>query len=232
MSNSKKKCPYCKELIDDEAEKCPRCHSDLMSWAESNRKNKRGEWLGGLVVIVIIIVLIGKCNGDDEKKSSNTNTQTEQVTENKISYSDNNEEKIAAHSTTKQTSNRIKETSTTEQTDNKTNSEEFAKSIEIEVNKDLSETKILDFETFKQLAEDIRKTDFDKIKKDKKSIIQKVASFKNNSDYESVIIFVIENNKELGKKWQKEGPFFENQIEFYEAFVSGEYKEILKSRKQ
>ena len=226
MSDSKReKCPYCKELVDDEATKCPRCHSDLTSWAESNKKKKQGAGCIGMIVLAIIIG-VGVYNKDDKKSSSNTNIQTEQVAENETDFSDNNEEKIATYNTAEQTNDYAKET----------NSEDIVESIdmeeeEVEVYNDLLESKTLDFEAFKQLVGDIRKTDFDKIKKDNKGIIRKVAAFKNESNYEFVILFVIENNKELNKKWQKDGRYFDNQIEFYEAFISGKYKAIIKSKK-
>jgi hypothetical protein len=89
-----------------------------------------------------------------------------------------------------------------------------------------------DFEVFKQWAEDIKSTDFDKIKKDKKGMIQKVADFKNRAVYPEVVKFVIANNKELSKKWEKEGNYFADETELYESFVSGDYKNILNTKKK
>lgn len=232
MSNSKReKCPHCRQLIDDEATKCPWCHSDLTSWAESNRKRKQGGCLG-VIVIIIIVGLIGKCNGDDDsdnsQSSSNTNTKTEQVVENEISYSNDNQEN---KNISLPTENQTKEITYIEE---KIEIKENIDAVELSESTDDSILDVdFDIETFKQLVDDIRKTDFDKAKKDKKNILQTIASFKSSSmGYDEIISFTIENNKELKKKWEKDGLYFNNQIDFYESFVSGNYKKLLQAKKE
>lgn len=50
--------------------------------------------------------------------------------------------------------------------------------------------------------------------------------------YSKVIDSLIEINKRLQKEWSKRGNLFSNKIEFFEAFTSGDYKNILKEKKK
>ena len=87
-----------------------------------------------------------------------------------------------------------------------------------------------DLEAFKLLIEKIKPAKFND-KKDKSGMIIQVAIFKYRAIYPAIIQFVIENNKNLSKKWEKEGRYFDNQTEFYEACTSGEYKTVLTGKK-
>lgn len=49
---------------------------------------------------------------------------------------------------------------------------------------------------------------------------------------QQVLDFVIETNKGLNKEWIKNGQLFENKIEFYKAYISENYKKILKANKK
>ena len=44
--------------------------------------------------------------------------------------------------------------------------------------------------------------------------------------------FVIETNNGLNKEWSKNGKFFESKAEFYDAYISSDYKKILKANKK
>jgi len=91
-----------------------------------------------------------------------------------------------------------------------------------------------DFETFKQLIEEIKSANLQN-KKDKNgiSVIQAVAKFKGRNVYSKVIQFIIANNKQVNTKWEKEGQYFNfNKVEFYEAYISGNYNQILKEKKK
>lgn len=62
-------------------------------------------------------------------------------------------------------------------------------------------------------------------------ILSKIASYKDKPYYSKFIDFIIETNKAINKEWSKKGEFFENKVEFYEAYISGNYKQILKLKK-
>jgi hypothetical protein len=55
--------------------------------------------------------------------------------------------------------------------------------------------------------------------------------YKNKPYYSELIEVAIEKNKELYKEWTKNGQYFANQTEFYESYISPDYKKILKSKK-
>jgi hypothetical protein len=88
-----------------------------------------------------------------------------------------------------------------------------------------------DFEEFCKKVNEIKDTDFENAKKDKHGIKQEISNFENRVFYPDVIDFVIENNKKLSKKWEKEGSFFTDKREFYRAFTSKNYKDVLKEKK-
>lgn len=60
---------------------------------------------------------------------------------------------------------------------------------------------------------------------------QKIASYKEKSSYLRIVEFVVDTNDDLNKEWDKNGNSFNNKVEFYEAFISDDYKKILKSKK-
>lgn len=64
-----------------------------------------------------------------------------------------------------------------------------------------------------------------------KSFIDFISEYSVKPYYSSIIDFLIENNKGLKKEWSKKGEFFESKIEFFEAFISKEYRVILKDKK-
>jgi hypothetical protein len=65
-----------------------------------------------------------------------------------------------------------------------------------------------------------------------KYYVQKISIYKDKSYYSNIIDFIIDANKGLKKEWIKKGELFVDKIEFYEAYVSGNYKQILKNKKQ
>jgi len=57
---------------------------------------------------------------------------------------------------------------------------------------------------------------------------------KDNQDkpyYSHIIDIVVEINKGLNKEWTKNGQYFESKVEFYNAFLSADYKIFLKKNK-
>jgi hypothetical protein len=50
--------------------------------------------------------------------------------------------------------------------------------------------------------------------------------------YSKAIDEVLQYHKEMDKEWRKNGQFFTNKIEFYEAYISENYKSILKEKKK
>lgn len=214
--------PKCRKQVHTSMAKCPYCGADL------TEKESGGGCIGSLVVVIIILLAIfGSISIDEEKNPSNSNIQTEQIENNIQKENDNN------ITSTEFATNLTAIPIVFNEEDDMDNDVE--KTVEIEKingNNDLvSDNNVLNFLTFKRLSKEIRKVDFDKANEDTEKIIQKIAAFKGKCEYENVIQFVIENNKKLSRKWKKDGRYFENQIEFYEAFISGEYKEIIKDIK-
>lgn len=75
-------------------------------------------------------------------------------------------------------------------------------------------------------------TDYSKINADRKKILSAICDSQTKSYYSQVIDFVIKTNKGLNKEWSKNGQFFESKDEFYNAYLSDDYKKILKESKK
>jgi len=65
-----------------------------------------------------------------------------------------------------------------------------------------------------------------------KEIFSTIRDCQSKPYYPQVINFVIEVNRDLSYEWRKNGQFFENKVEFYNAYISDDYKEILKTNKK
>jgi hypothetical protein len=66
----------------------------------------------------------------------------------------------------------------------------------------------------------------------RKNILSIITNCQNKPYYNQVIDIVIETNKNLNKEWAKNGQYFENKAEFYTAYLSEDYKKILKDKKK
>ncbi|MBP7368765.1 MAG: hypothetical protein KA976_03450 [Paludibacteraceae bacterium] len=75
-------------------------------------------------------------------------------------------------------------------------------------------------------------TDYSNVNAEREKILSAINDCRNKPYYSEVINFVIENNKGLNKEWTKNGKFFESKSEFYNAYISNDYKNILKSNKK
>lgn len=64
-----------------------------------------------------------------------------------------------------------------------------------------------------------------------KKYVARIASYKEKTYYIKIVEFVVDTNSGLSKEWARNGGFFNDKIEFYEAFISADYKKILKSKK-
>ncbi|MDR0419949.1 MAG: hypothetical protein LBH30_00630 [Prevotellaceae bacterium] len=94
-----------------------------------------------------------------------------------------------------------------------------------------------EFDKFYDQGEDIVRQEAEKRKIKRQAgsfeyLKQCIAQNKNESYYSELVDIAIENNKKLNKEWTKNGQFFANKTEFYEAFVSDNYKQILKDKKK
>ncbi|NDW09046.1 hypothetical protein [Dysgonomonas sp. 520] len=76
------------------------------------------------------------------------------------------------------------------------------------------------------------RADYSKGNADRKKILSVINKSQNKPYYSQVMNFVIEINKGLNKEWSKNGKFFENKSEFYNAYLSNDYKKFLKSNKK
>jgi hypothetical protein len=64
-----------------------------------------------------------------------------------------------------------------------------------------------------------------------KYYVQKISIYKVKPYYSKVVDYIIEVNKKLSKEWTKSGESFSTKVEFYEAYISGSYKALLKEKK-
>jgi len=98
--------------------------------------------------------------------------------------------------------------------------------INREINKRIAEKIIKDFDTFNDL-------ETCNLNKEKQSAIK---DYINNNRFEPVysklIGVFIEKNRYLNKEWVKNGQYFENKKKFYEAYISDNYKKILKENRK
>ena len=62
-------------------------------------------------------------------------------------------------------------------------------------------------------------------------ILQKVQYHKRKYYYDEVVEMMFAADAAMEKEWEKNGSLFSSRNEFYEAYVSGEYKNVLKEKK-
>ncbi len=74
-------------------------------------------------------------------------------------------------------------------------------------------------------------TDYTKVNDYRKRLLAWVNDMKNKPYYEQVVDFMINNNVQMQKEYLKNGSKFSSKTEFYEAFTSGDYKNVLKTKK-
>lgn len=75
-------------------------------------------------------------------------------------------------------------------------------------------------------------TNYEEINKFRREILTTIKDNQNKPYYSQIIDFVVETNRDLNKEWTKNGQYFEDKAEFYNAFLSTDYKSILKNNKQ
>jgi len=74
----------------------------------------------------------------------------------------------------------------------------------------------------------------EKTKKEETTIyyINQIDKYKHKPYYDEVISIVIENNNKCNKYWGKHGVYFNNKSDFYNAYISGEYRKHLRRGKK
>ncbi|MDR0604050.1 MAG: hypothetical protein LBG80_07090 [Bacteroidales bacterium] len=65
-----------------------------------------------------------------------------------------------------------------------------------------------------------------------KRIISLMDKIKEKPYYPQAVDIVVKNNEKLNKEYTKNGQYFRDKVEFYESFISGNYKDILKAKKK
>jgi hypothetical protein len=68
--------------------------------------------------------------------------------------------------------------------------------------------------------------------RDGKEIFSTIRACQSKLYYPQVIDFVIRKNMYFNNEWSKNGQFFENKAEFYNAYLSDDYKNILKTNQK
>lgn len=54
----------------------------------------------------------------------------------------------------------------------------------------------------------------------------------SSAAYPQMIGLLVSTNKKISKEWEENGQFFVDEVEFYEAYITDDYKNILKSKKK
>ena len=62
-------------------------------------------------------------------------------------------------------------------------------------------------------------------------ILHKVQYYKGKPYYDEVVEMMFAADAAMVKEWEKNGSVFSSRSEFYEAYVSGDYKNVLKEKK-
>ena len=62
-------------------------------------------------------------------------------------------------------------------------------------------------------------------------LLQKVQYHKGKYFYDEVVEMMFAADASMTKEWEKKGSFFSSRNEFYETYVSGDYKNVLKEKK-
>ena len=62
-------------------------------------------------------------------------------------------------------------------------------------------------------------------------LLKKVQYHKGKYYYDEVVDMMFAADASMTKEWEKKGSFFSSRNEFYEAYVSGDYKNVLKEKK-
>lgn len=74
-------------------------------------------------------------------------------------------------------------------------------------------------------------TNYEEVNRIRREILSIIKDNQNKPYYSQIIDIVVEINKGLNKEWTKNGQYFESKVEFYNAFLSDDYKMILKNKK-
>ena len=79
---------------------------------------------------------------------------------------------------------------------------------------------------------DVSTMDYSKENDARKKILSAISENQNKSYLSQILDFVVETNKELNKEWSKNGQYFNSKSDFYNAFLSENYKQILEDNKK
>lgn len=77
-----KQCKHCKEMINKDAKRCPKCHWDLRSWAS------RHPLLATVLFIILFSGIIGSMSEDDNTSPSSTSTTIAEKTTQQKEFED------------------------------------------------------------------------------------------------------------------------------------------------
>ena len=101
--------------------------------------------------------------------------------------------------------------------------------VEVNFQKDLSNVSL---SNALSIAQGGQATDYSSANQYRHQLIDWVREKKDKPYYDYIVNFLIDNNIGLNKEYTKNGSYFSSKREFYESFISGNYKDILKSKKR
>ena len=94
------------------------------------------------------------------------------------------------------------------------------------------------FRKFRTKIEEFSELKLKEATTSKKEAIKQYLDFVNECTeisqkaYPRIVKLMVNSNEKMSKEWSSNGKYFESEIEFYEAYISENFKEILKSKKK
>ena len=94
------------------------------------------------------------------------------------------------------------------------------------------------FRKFRTKIEEFIKLKLKEATTSKKEAIKQYLVFVNECTeisqkaYPRIVKLMVHSNEKMSKEWSPNGHYFNNEVDFYEAYISENYKEILNNRKK
>lgn len=82
------------------------------------------------------------------------------------------------------------------------------------------------------IGEQIPEADYTEENKDRIAALYVINQLRNTSHFIEIIDHLLENNQGLKKEWAKNGYLFDSKEEYYDAYISNDYKKTLKRKRK
>ena len=94
------------------------------------------------------------------------------------------------------------------------------------------------FKKFKTRLDEFSELKLKEAKTSKKDAVRQYLDFVNEctgispNAYPRIVNLIVTTNEKMAKEWSSNGQYFKNEVEFYETYISEDYKKILKNKKK